>query len=235
MSNDTFQIIVMVALIFISIEIYYFYRYLFKSSDAPSKNKNNDEISNDKIYEIIDDIDYRLDRINTKINELMNVIMNGMIVNDENKDADQFRKDTLPDQIDQVDQVDQVDHTENVDQVHEVHEVENVDDTLNEHDNILFDKNEMLTTEMENNIENKMFEAIKSHVSELNYDGLDISDLPKTEDLQDPQDLHDLHDLHDLQSGGTSINEEIDENIKILEPINDETQKNINVVKRILN
>ena len=205
MSNETFQIIVMVALIFISIEIYYFYRYLFKSSDGPSKNKNNDEISNDKIYEIIDDIDYRLDRINTKINELMNVIMNGMIVSEENNESDKTVDDNKK------------------------------ETALNEDDDILFDKNEMLSTEPENNIENKMFEAIKSHVSELNYDGLDISDLPKTEDLQDPRDLHDLHDLHDLQSGGTSINEEIDENIKILEPTSDETQKNINVVKRILN
>ena len=199
MSNETFQIIVMVALIFISIEIYYFYRYIFKSSEAPLQDKNNASISTDKIYEIVDDIDYRLDRINTKINELMNVIMNGMIVSEENNESDKTVDDNKK------------------------------ETALNEDDDILFDKNEMLSTEPENNIENKMFEAIKSHVSELNYDGLDISDLPKTEDLQDPRDLH------DLQSGGTSINEEIDENIKILEPTSDETQKNINVVKRILN
>ena len=203
MSNETFQIIVMVALIFISIEIYYFYRYIFKSSEAPLQDKNNASISTDKIYEIVDDIDYRLDRINTKINELMNVIMNGMIVSEENNESDKPVDDSKK------------------------------ETALNEDDDdILFDKNEMLSTEPENNIENKMFEAIKSHISDLNYDGLDISDLPKTEDLQDPRDLH---DLHDLQSGGTSINEEIDENIKILEPTSDETQKNINVVKRILN
>ena len=241
MSNEVFQIIVIIAFVFIGIEIYYFCRYSFK---IPSVSEKSD-ISTDKIYEIVDDVDYRLDRINSKVNELMNMFMNGLIVNDE-KDEQNMKE--ANDERDEQEANDEQDVKESHDERDEQESHDKQDDNtimvaestvaeerntqLNASENvimqqdykdIIFDDNESLNNgnEEKTNIEQRIISSIKNHIKEINYEGLEISDLPKTEDLQSDD------------GNGTSIDLSVD--AVVYEPDNVEPVKKLKVAKRLLN
>lgn len=211
MSNEVFQIIVIIAFVFIGIEIYYFCRHSFKIPSVPEKS----DISTDKIYEIVDDIDYRLDRINTKVNELMNMFMNGLIVND---DQDVNDEKNMEDEKDEKDENTTIDQESNM-QFNAPEDVTVQQDYKD--DNIIFDDSESLNNAEEKpNIEQRIIDSIKNHINELNYDGLEISDLPKTEDLQSDD------------GNGTSL--ELSMGADVYEQSNLEPIKKLKIAKRLL-
>ena len=69
LTDEVFQIVVITALFTIGVVLFMLYR-------RPSNN-------NEKVFQLLDDIDYRLDKINKKINDLTNTFVNGLIIDDE--------------------------------------------------------------------------------------------------------------------------------------------------------
>ncbi len=70
LSDDVFQIVVITALFVIGVMLFMLYK-------RPSEN----------ISQYLDDIDYRIDKMNKKLDELTNTFVNGLIVDEEESDT----------------------------------------------------------------------------------------------------------------------------------------------------
>ena len=70
LSDEVFQIVVITALFVIGIMLFMLYK-------RPSEN----------ISQYLDDIDYRIDKMNKKLDELTNTFVNGLIVDEEESDT----------------------------------------------------------------------------------------------------------------------------------------------------
>jgi hypothetical protein len=144
MDDDTFKIIVIVFFVFI-IGILIWTR----------KNSSNDE----RITKFMDDIDYRLDRINTKINDLMNTLMNGVIgYSDDNKNEEKEQEEESDSESDIV---------------YEKSRDYNNDETNSE--------SNLKPSSSGNSLEEKILGTVSEH---LNYEGIMFSDIPETTVLE---------------------------------------------------
>lgn len=140
--NDTFHIIVIVMLVFI-IGLLFWTR----------KSSSNDE----KITKFMDDIDYRLDRINSKINDLMNTLMNGVIGYSDDNKKEETESDSESDLV-----------------YEKSRDYNNKDETQSELN--------LKPSSSGNSLEEKILGTVSDH---LNYEGIMFSDIPETTELED--------------------------------------------------
>ena len=106
LSDDVFQIVVITALFVIGVMLFMLYK-------RPSEN----------ISQYLDDIDYRIDKMNKKLDELTNTFVNGLIVDEEESDTSSVNGQSN----------EEPEHIQEVQEVHADQEVQEVqeDDDLN--------------------------------------------------------------------------------------------------------
>jgi hypothetical protein len=109
LSDDVFQIVVITALFVIGVMLFMLYK-------RPSEN----------ISQYLDDIDYRIDKMNKKLDELTNTFVNGLIVDEEESDTSSVngQSNEEPEHVQEVQEVQEVHADQEVQEVQE-------DDDLN--------------------------------------------------------------------------------------------------------
>ena len=107
LSDDVFQIVVITALFVIGVMLFMLYK-------RPSEN----------ISQYLDDIDYRIDKMNKKLDKLTNTFVNGLIVDEEESDTSSVngQSNEEPEHVQEVQEV----HADQ--EVQEVQEVQEDDD-----------------------------------------------------------------------------------------------------------
>ena len=106
LTDEVFQIVVITALFVIGVMLFMLYK-------RPSEN----------ISQYLDDIDYRIDKMNKKLDELTNTFVNGLIVDEEESDTSSVNGQSN----------EEPEHIQEVQEVHADQEVQEVqeDDDLN--------------------------------------------------------------------------------------------------------
>jgi hypothetical protein len=109
LTDEVFQIVVISALFVIGIVLFMMYR-------RPSTDI-------EKLVQFMDDIDYRIDKMNKKLDELTNTFVNGLIVDEEESDTSSVNGQSN----------EEPEHIQEVQEVHADQEVQEVqeDDDLN--------------------------------------------------------------------------------------------------------
>ena len=112
LTDEVFQIVVISALFVIGIVLFMMYR-------RPSTDI-------EKLVQFMDDIDYRIDKMNKKLDELTNTFVNGLIVDEEESDTSSVngQSNEEPEHVQEVQEVQEVHADQEVQEVQE-------DDDLN--------------------------------------------------------------------------------------------------------
>lgn len=172
LNDDQYHTIILVALFVAGVMLYLIYR-----------NVNNVSKEISKYNDYMEDLDYRIKNMNYKINNLMDKLLNGILVEAKEED-EEYEKDEESSEEDE----------ESSEKEEEEREEES----------------------SEKNPSSKIIEIVTSHINEINYDGIEFSDLPE------------LHDISQPESNATTIDTVDSEDETI-------TKKHTNIVKRILN
>uniref|UniRef100_A0A6C0J265 Uncharacterized protein n=1 Tax=viral metagenome TaxID=1070528 RepID=A0A6C0J265_9ZZZZ len=164
LNDDQYHTIILVVLFVVGVMLYLIYRNV---------NNMSKEIS--KYNDCMEDLDYRIKNMNYKMNNLMDKLLNGILVEANEKEAS--KEDEEDDE-----------------------EEESIDEE---------ESSEKIPS-------SNIIEIVTSHIKEINYDGIEFSDLPE------------LHDISQPESNATTI-----DTVDSEEETN--TKKHTNIVKRILN
>ena len=159
LSDEVFQIVVITALFVIAIMLFMLYK-------RPSEN----------ISQYLDDIDYRIDKMNKKLDELTNTFVNGLIIDEEDSDASSMN----------------MENNEEPQQVQERQEVKK-DSVLNE-----VQSKEVKSLNYEG-IEFSDIPNFSTDTSVLDEDVTKIQEEPEQlEQLQELQELQEPEEAHEL-------------------------------------
>ena len=159
LNDDQYHTIILVVLFVVGVMLYLIYRNV---------NNMSKEIS--KYNDCMEDLDYRIKNINYKMNNLMDKLLNGILVEASKEDEEDDEEE------------------------------ESIDEE---------ESSEKIPS-------SNIIEIVTSHIKEINYDGIEFSDLPE------------LHDISQPESNATTI-----DTVDSEEETN--TKKHTNIVKRILN
>ena len=196
LSYEVFQIVVITALFVIAIMLFMLYK-------RPSEN----------ISQYLDNIDYRIEKMNKKLDELTNTFVNGLIVDEEDSDASSINMES----------------NEEHQQMQERQEVKK-DGSLNE-----VQSKEVKSLNYEG-IEFSDIPNFSTDTSVLDEDVTKIQEAPEQlEQLQELQKLQELQEVQEVQEP-----EELQELQELQEPeeahelgeINE--KKRVNIIKRII-
>ena len=154
LSNEVFQIVVITALFVIGVMLFMLYK-------RPSEN----------ISQYLDDIDYRIDKMNKKLDDLTNTFVNGLIVDEDETDVSSTHEEA---------------HEETA--VQEAHEETDVKK----------ESHKDITTLNYDGIEFSDIPNFSTDTSVIN-DGEHKEDMQDLKDMQDLQDLQDLKDLKEKE------------------------------------
>ena len=176
LSNEVFQIVVITALFVIGVMLFMLYK-------RPSEN----------ISQYLDDIDYRIDKMNKKLDDLTNTFVNGLIVDEDETDVSSTHEEA---------------HEETA--VQEAHEETDVQEAYEETD---------VKKESHKDITTLNYDGIEfSDIPNFSTDTSVINDGEHKEDMQDLKDMQDMQDLQDLKD--LKEKEEKEENLNVKKKVN---------------